>query len=219
MPPLPQQGCGAPPYLCGTGWPGRRRRCRAARPGRRQRRRAPAPAGCARLGGSAAAPAPSETPPGQEQDLPSHRKGTEPRRSPFPPLPLPDAWLGCMTRWGSGHPSSSAQGTSPHKLVVGAGGPPTATRKDNGPSPLSAAFWLPPSTSLGTARAGWAPGPAPTAHPAAGRLWLRVRRGSKEDGEGKDGGARADLTSTLSGEALPSPAGSSPSSSCSVARL
>lgn len=43
--------------------------------------------------------------------------------------------------------------------------------------------------------------------------------GAGEDGEGKDGGAGADLTSTLSGEVLPSPAGSGPSSSCSVARL
>lgn len=43
--------------------------------------------------------------------------------------------------------------------------------------------------------------------------------GAREDGEGEDGGARADLTSTLSGEALPSPAGSGPSSFCSVACL
>lgn len=51
--------------------------------------------------------------------------GTEPRRSPFPPLLLPGAWLGCVTRWGPGHPSAGTQGTSPGEPAVAAGSPPS----------------------------------------------------------------------------------------------
>lgn len=122
--PLPSQQDWSPPYLCGTGWPGRRRQHREAGPGRQRQRRVPAPAGCARPGGSAAALAPSETPPGWEQDLPSHHGGTKPRCCPFPPLPLPGACLSCRTWWESGHPSGGGRGTSPCELAAGAGAPP-----------------------------------------------------------------------------------------------
>lgn len=102
-----------------------------------------------------------------------------------PPTPLlPDARFSCVMRWDWIIPREVPRAPAPASLwwVLAA---PQATRRENGPGTISAAFWLPPSMSLGTARAGLAPSPASAAHPAAGRLWLWVRRGARDDARRK----------------------------------
>lgn len=87
--------------------------------------------------------------------------------SSLPPLPSPSL-ARLPEEVGAGASVCGAQGTSPGELMAGAGGPPTAARKDGGPG-FSAAFWLPPSTSRG--QPGLAGLPAPLLLPA--RLWAR----------------------------------------------
>lgn len=89
-------------------------------------------------------------------------------RISLPPPSLPAAPQ-CLAWLHEEVGTRASLSTSPGKPVMSAGSTPQATRKDDHPGTVCAAFWLTPSTSLGTARSSLAPNPAPTAHLVAGR--------------------------------------------------
>lgn len=102
--------------------------------------------------------------------------GTKPCQPPFPPLLPPTVSFG------------EDQATTPGELALVLVAPPELQGSMMAWA-HSAAFWLLPSVSLGTAKDALAPGPAPAAHLAVDMPRLRAKKGlwmkrGRMDGQG-----------------------------------